>query len=493
MEHVKSATPGFYATLRLRIQALRQSVAQFLGDGDSDGDGKQKNAIRELDGVRGIACLFVVVFHMFQLASFYGIWQPAFDDVGALMSAAALSGESGVILFFILSGFLLFLPYTKSMLFDSAWPSLPRFYTRRVFRIIPGYYVALCLITIFWAPWYLQQMYWHDLWLFLTFRMDFPPTFQKLDGPFWTLAVEFQFYMLLPLVAWLMRLLVRQGPLNWRLGKLTFCLLLMIAWGFGTRYWGLFLSSTLPLDFWLPHPVAAFLTPYIFGKDGKYFEVFAIGMLVCMFYIYLQHRPSREHRTSHTNLISLVLFGSGLAIFAFLSLWHFWHYYRGKTLHFFDTYKLFWTDTKDLFLPIGYAIAYALCMFALLRGPAWLKRLFQWTLLRWLGLISYSVYMWHYPIIMHFIWNFLPNYQKLGWSQAAQACVYILWLLLTVFPLSILLYHFIEMPGIRLGERLWQKWERRKLPQDVPVIPVHEAPERVPVANRRSSPSINKD
>ena len=45
----------------------------------------------------------------------------------------------------------------------------------------------------------------------------------------------------------------------------------------------------------------------------------------------------------------------------------------------------------DLVYPICYAIGYGLCMFALLHGAAWLKRPFEWTPLRWLGLISYTL------------------------------------------------------------------------------------------------------
>ena len=453
-------------------------MATFLGDG------KQKNSIPVLDGVRAIACLSIITFHMNLLARFHGIWNPALDGVGAFMSAAALSGESGVILFFVLSGFLLFLPYAKSMLFDSDWPSLRRFYVRRVFRIVPGYYVALCLMTLFLAPEYLQQAHWHDLWLFLTFRMDFPSTFQQLNAPFWTLALEFQFYMVLPLIAWVMGLVVRRGPLSWRLAKLTFCLLIALAWGLGTRYWGAFLSATPTLDFLIPHSVSDALRPYIYGTDGKFFETFVIGMLVCTAYTYVQHAPERLQR--NMRYVSLLLFEIGLMVLGFMTLWHFYRLYVHETLQFFTVYEPFLATYWDLVYPICYAIGYGLCMFALLHGAAWLKRPFEWTPLRWLGLISYSLYMWHYPIIWHFLLYFLPKFQSLGWSQTAQSGVYWLWLLLTVFPISIILYRFVEMPGICLGEQLCQRWLGQKTRQDTIVVPVNEASERVPATTGRA-------
>ncbi|HLZ62980.1 MAG TPA: acyltransferase [Ktedonosporobacter sp.] len=443
MGNSKLSLSGLSASFCLYIQASSQSISQFLGDK------KPKNAIPVLDGLRAIACLSVIMVHMNQLSNEFGIWKFHLDGIGAYISAASLFGESGVILFFLLSGFLLFLPYAKSLLFDSDWPSTRRFYTRRIFRILPGYYVALCLLLLFFNPLYLQTEHWHDLWLFLTFHMDFPPTFQKLNGPFWTLAIEFRFYMALPLLSWLMALVVRRGALHWRLTKLTLCLLLMLAWGFGTLYWGLFLARALPLALWFPHPIAETLTSYLFtAQKGKYFEVFSIGMLIAMLYVYRQNTPPCKHATHKRDLLHPLLFTLGLAGLAFMTLWR----YNAQTLPLFNPSIPFWATYKDLFYPIGHAICYGLCMFALLHGPNWLRRPFAWTPLRWIGLISFSLYMWHYPFMTHFVWFSLSTYQKLGWNQFAQGCVFWLWTLLTAFPASIILYRLVEMPGIRLGE-----------------------------------------
>ena len=76
-----------------------------------------------------------------------GIWGPVYNihDVPGMLAffvaSVAYYGESGVIFFFLLSSFLLFLPYAKALLFEDPWPSLRRFYLRRIFRILPG---SLC-------------------------------------------------------------------------------------------------------------------------------------------------------------------------------------------------------------------------------------------------------------------------------------------------------------------------------------------------------------
>src|ERR1700733_908920 len=110
-------------------------------------DVKNKNTIIVLDGVRAFACLSVISYHINHLTQGNHIWDE--HDVGPIISSIALAGSYGITLFFILSGFLLFMPYAKSLLFDAPWPSLQRYYVRRIFRIWPGYYISLGLLVLF--------------------------------------------------------------------------------------------------------------------------------------------------------------------------------------------------------------------------------------------------------------------------------------------------------------------------------------------------------
>src|SRR5579859_5977745 len=72
-----------------------------------------KHTIPALDGVRALACLGVVSFHMNMWAYIGHIWTPWPGDLGAILSGLPFVGEMGFLLFFILSGFLLFLPYAR--------------------------------------------------------------------------------------------------------------------------------------------------------------------------------------------------------------------------------------------------------------------------------------------------------------------------------------------------------------------------------------------
>jgi peptidoglycan/LPS O-acetylase OafA/YrhL len=260
----------------LRYQDTSNSQNTLLPDNYTIDENKTKNKIPVLDGLRAIACLGVLSFHVSFIAGGRGIWTSLHDthDIPGMLAylagTLAYAGYAGVILFFLLSGFLLFLPYAKALLFESSWPGLRRFYLRRIFRILPGYYAVLFLLILFFHPEFLNASHRHALWLFLTFTMS-QRLANTLNGVFWSLGVEFQFYLLLPIFAWLFSLIVRRGTLRRRMLKLTLCLLLMTAWGLLTRYWGLFLANTPKLDFLIPHPVSLALIPYLYSDTGKFF------------------------------------------------------------------------------------------------------------------------------------------------------------------------------------------------------------------------------
>ena len=409
--------------------------------------------IAALDGVRGIACLMVIAYHISLMARDQHLWA---EDGDPLVTALFLAGNAGVTLFFVLSGFLLFLPYAQALLFAQPWPSTRRFYLRRALRIIPGYYFSLLLMVLLAHQEYLQPQRWNQLVLFTLFLMDSTrATFQQLNGPYWTLAIEWQFYLLLPLIALgigkVARLLERWGSVPARPEKqfwvVVGCLLGLVCWGVSTRLGG---------AYFMTHPTATSLVPrsalnvvlfFTYGTDGKFLEDFAIGMLAGLFYTCWRHaaRPSSARRASRQ---SSWLWACGMLFLLALVM-----QYVPALISLFRPYS--WLSE------LGFSVGFGCCILAILVDTTALRRMFEWTPLRWIGLISYSLYIWHLPLLNAFQRNIAPSLGSLPAPLAYS--LYWVWVAALVIPCSFAVYQLVEKPGIRLRHRLRRQGDEQRV------------------------------
>lgn len=414
---------------------------------------QQKNTIAVLDGVRACAILFVIIFHINRMNK---------DDLwnwqsNPLASSVSTAGGTGVTLFFVLSGFLLFMPYANSLLTNARWPLARTFYLRRALRIMPGYYISLIVLVLLARPDYLHLGNLFNFGLFLTFLMDSSSqTFRQLNGPYWTLAVEWQFYMLLPLLALGLALLVKRVSLKYRLRAVTFGLLGIIALGLLVRFCGLYFQDNPTVTLLVPRPVLNVVLFFTFGQTGKYTEDFAVGMLASLGYIYAQNRPPEHTFTRTLKRLSLWLWGAGILILVFSAMWH------------FQDDKPAWPFLNPLMPSFSWlsemvlAWGYGMCIVAILFGPPRLQRPFAWMPLRWIGLISYSLYIWHLPLLIFFQSRVLPLFPGLSNPPSYSLDYYLaymlswLWALLVIIPFCFCYYVCIEKPGMKLGNR-WRK------------------------------------
>ena len=144
--------------------------------------------IRELDGIRGIAALAVFFHHVCFTSIQQQDWGHGVQDLYRL----SRFGNTGVDLFFVLSGFLI----TSLLIQDRASPAYYRnFYWKRILRILPLY--ILCLIGVYF---FVPGSHAYVL-LAALFLVNFAQVFHVVSsGPFWTLAIEEQFYLLWPTV-----------------------------------------------------------------------------------------------------------------------------------------------------------------------------------------------------------------------------------------------------------------------------------------------------
>ncbi len=144
------------------------------------------------DSLRGIAVLAVLAFHSALLTGELG--------VGAFGHLAAALGPHAVIVFFVISGFLLYRPYLAARAQGRARTPPPLFWRRRVLRIVPAYWLALTVLVIF--PGVLVT---GGAWRYYLFLQLYDA--RTLGGGIpvaWTICVEVTFYLSLPLWAWAM-------------------------------------------------------------------------------------------------------------------------------------------------------------------------------------------------------------------------------------------------------------------------------------------------
>jgi peptidoglycan/LPS O-acetylase OafA/YrhL len=162
-----------------------------------------KDRIRELDGLRGIACGLVLLWHLVnrQIGAQGGAW--------GLIGLGLSQTWSGVDLFFVLSGYLI----VRNLSRDSArdgWTR--RFITARAFRLLPAYGLLLVGAALL-AAWvahspgapdsqrYLVQGA-HPLWVYLCFGQNWYPILVHVQRPLgseflsvtWSLGAEVEFY-----------------------------------------------------------------------------------------------------------------------------------------------------------------------------------------------------------------------------------------------------------------------------------------------------------
>jgi peptidoglycan/LPS O-acetylase OafA/YrhL len=178
-----------------------------------------ESKLRGLDGLRALAALAVFFVHYNQIVD-VDVQLGAFDVYLFLAN-----GEVGVALFFILSGTLLSLPYWRAILLQQEWPKLKTYFKHRFARIIPAYYLALTILIVLSNYWRLPAS-WQDIALHYSFLFNYAEfSFFSINSSFWTLAVEMQFYLLLPCFFALFR------PLSYHKTLLLFGLLAMCFYG----------------------------------------------------------------------------------------------------------------------------------------------------------------------------------------------------------------------------------------------------------------------
>ena len=206
-----------------------------------------------LDGLRGIAILLVLWYHVWEI-SWWSPW-PWLQFLPA-------TGFVGVHLFFFLSGFVISYPFVRAALKGTGEPSWRHFAWRRFIKIVPSYVLSIGVAyAIGYAALQPNASLVPDLVTHLLFiHTWFPLRYGTIDGVLWTLAVEVEFYCIFPLIWWCFK----------RKPWLTAGAMVVLAW-----YWRIALST------------CCFTTVFPQYEENLpgYLDIFAFGMIAAYLFV----------------------------------------------------------------------------------------------------------------------------------------------------------------------------------------------------------------
>jgi peptidoglycan/LPS O-acetylase OafA/YrhL len=164
------------------------------------GLGSGGSRLAGVDGVRALAALSILVWHVWAHATNanrYGLSVGPFTKIFANLQA-------GVAVFFVVSGFLLFRPFARAILDDDKLPSIRKYFRNRALRILPAYWAILLLVTLLFQRGLLDRplQLLANFAFLQTYVPSYIPSWSHGFGiaPAWSLCVEVVFYLALPLL-----------------------------------------------------------------------------------------------------------------------------------------------------------------------------------------------------------------------------------------------------------------------------------------------------
>lgn len=356
--------------------------------------GKKRRYITGLDGIRAIAVIMVLAYHL-KLALFK-------------------SGFLGVTVFFVLSGYLI-TGILISEVEEEGTIDLKNFWLRRIRRLVPAV-MSMAVVIIFVSAVVNRIIFTKGCKDFLASVLGFNNWWQIFNkvsyfeaagvpSPFthcWSLAIETQFYLIYPLILLgIYKLVKSRGEGRAKRGLLFAGVTLLLA----------LISVILMIVLFDPQQDASRV---YYGTDTRAFSLL-FGALLAILWEY-QMVPRRLSASVNMVLGSVsfaVLLVMTIAINGSSNFW-----YRGGQF-------------------VG-TILTVLVIYTVSGRKTWLSRFLSNPVLKWIGDRSYSIYLWHYPIIL-----LISKGIKASW-----------WITLIEIVLSVVLaelsYRFIETP-IRYG------------------------------------------
>jgi peptidoglycan/LPS O-acetylase OafA/YrhL len=386
--------------------------------------------LRGIEGLRALAALSVMLGH-------FNLHLVPSEIVSPIMQHVLNAAGEGLTLFFVLSGFLLFGPFMTAAARGAPF-SISQYFLNRFLRIYPAYVVIFAIVALALGLAYTQTVSAGDIGvdnvagtvgrmtspgpfianLFLVHTL-MPSTIKTGLGVSWSLTAEVCFYLLLPLLAVLAATLSRRFGLN---SSAVIVSLGMVAVGLTCRIAGdAQLHGDASAQFyqqWGGNWLAVYLRSIWCQAD-----FFGVGMLAVILYRY----SATITKTATRARFRQCLYGAAIIGLGLTRL----EREFGFAVFFASLLLIVTTETSAL-------------------RPHRLVSLLEWPPIRWIGVISYSFYLWHLPVIWGvYKWHL---HERFPHTFGAIALSYVLVLAITS-GLATATYLAIERPALLLKVR----------------------------------------
>jgi peptidoglycan/LPS O-acetylase OafA/YrhL len=348
-----------------------------------------------INGLRGIAIVGVLYFHVIG-----GLWSAA--QLPAWLAPFVTNTWTGVNLFFILSGFVLFLPYAADGKAMRPVSERLRFYRRRAWRLLPLFYVAVAVqwsVAALCGTSGLDELVRVASFQLIVSPQDFFPSF---NGPLWSIGAEIAFSVLFPMLV--------LASLKLGIGRV---MAVVLALALGMRLVG-YMHAPSP-------EVVGFNTDMFLCRIDE----FVLGMLLARLYVE-RRLPGAAGPCLLAGAVLIVLTWIGFDLTA---------------RHVLPS--LLRAGLNDV-LDAGFCLVIAAALVPDSRVGAALS----WRPLQVLGMMCYSLYIWHWPLL-HWI---MPDRAVMPAGAFAAGVVAFLLATLAVAALS---YRFIEFGRVRQWRKLF--------------------------------------
>ena len=268
-------------------------------------------------------------------------------------------GNFGVVLFFLISGFLLYRPFVAARAGAGRPVGVGDFYARRVLRIIPAYWVAISLLAIWPGLPGFHTRWWQ---FYLLGQIYDPHTTFAGIGPAWSLCIEASFYAVLPLYALAAARLLRGAPPARAVRDELAALGLLAVLSAGLHQWIHNQGASGNLGFTLPAT----------------FYLFAVGMGLAV--VHVHWHATRPRALALLARGAPVIWLAALALYVALSL------------------KVSATTLGSVH-PVYAIVALLILAPAVAQPQGRTARVLGWRPFALAGLVSYAFYLYHQPVL----------------------------------------------------------------------------------------------